>query len=182
MVSRGEGPREMSRVPKTGQRATPGAIEKKTTRECIEKEVAIMTNLVPRSFGLAAEAPIDLYNMLDDFFSGRPSSDPFKVDVSESDTGYLVEADLPGISKDNLDIEMEDDKLTIAVNYDESKDDSDASKNYVHRERRHYSMTRTAYLKDADAEKISAKLENGVLTLDIPKIAPKTNVHKVTLD
>lgn len=141
-----------------------------------------MTSLIPRSFGLVPEAPIDLYNMLDDFFTNKPAANPFKVDIQESGEGYLVEADLPGVSKDELDIEMEDGKLTISVNYEQSNEESDEGMSYIHRERRHVSMSRSALLKDADADAISAKLENGVLTLNVPKIAPKSNVRKVTLD
>lgn len=140
-----------------------------------------MTTLIPRPFGLATQAPVDFYNMLDDFFAGAPRArEPFKVDVQEDDKGYVVEADLPGVTKDELDIEMNEDKLTISVNYSEEKDEEE--KNYIHRERSRYSVSRGAYLKDADADNISAKLEDGVLTVKVPKVIPASNVRKISLD
>lgn len=140
-----------------------------------------MTNLIPRSFNLAAEAPVDFYNMLDDFFTGAPRvREPFKVDVQQNDAGYIVQADLPGAKKEEIDIEMNEEKLIISVKYAEQAQESEP--NYIHRERRRVSMTRGAYLKDADADAITAKLEDGVLTVNVPKKVPVSNVHKIMLD
>lgn len=142
-----------------------------------------MTSLIPRSFGLAAEAPVEFYNMLDDFFSNVPRvTDPFKVDVRENPEGYVVEADLPGVSKDEVEIEMNEEKLTIAVKYSETVDESDPSKNYIHRERRRVSMTRGAVLRDADPDAITAHLEDGVLTVSVPKKTPVATSRKIDLD
>jgi HSP20 family protein len=142
-----------------------------------------MTNLIPRSFGLASEAPVDFYNMLDDFFSAAPRrTEPFKVDVQENDEGYIVEADLPGVAKEAVSVELKENKLTIAVNYEEEKSNEDeAPKNYIHRERRRVSMSRGAYLKDADAEGVKARLENGVLTVEVPKKTQLKDVHKIEI-
>ena len=143
-----------------------------------------MANIMRRPFGFVSESPIDLYDhMFDEFF--RPSraagQESFKVDISESETGYLVEADMPGVKKENLDVEMNEDKLIITVAYDQEVDDSDDVKNYIHRERRHFSMKRACFLKDSDAENITAKLEDGVLTINVPKRAPQANVKKIAL-
>lgn len=141
-----------------------------------------MTSLIPRSFGLAAEAPVEFYNMLDDFFTSAPRvGEPFKVDIQENDEGYVVEADLPGVSKDQVEIEMNEDKLSMSVKYEEEKNEDDKEKNYIHRERRNVSMSRGAVLKNADAEGITAKLEDGVLTINVPKKAPASNSHKIEL-
>lgn len=143
-----------------------------------------MVSLVPRSVGYLHDSPIDLYNMMDSFFNAPISHEDalkFKVDVTEDDDGYTVEADVPGVAKDNIDIEMNEEKLTIGVHYDEEKDDSDEAKNYVHRERSHVSMQRSAYLKDADAAAIEAKLDNGVLTISVPKKNPEKNTTKISI-
>mgnify|MGYP004449916815 FL=1 len=88
---------------------------------------------------------------------------------------------MPGVKKENLDVEMNEDKLIITVAYDQEVDDSDDVKNYIHRERRHFSMKRACFLKDSDAENITAKLEDGVLTINVPKRAPQANVKKIAL-
>lgn len=135
-----------------------------------------MSGLVPfnrRKSDLSATGFEDFYNMLDDFFAdGWPgkrslSSDTFKVDVREEDSGYVVEADLPGVKKEELNISLDDNRLSITVARDEKVEEN--KKNYLHRERRYCSMQRSIFLADSDAEGIKATLKDGELTITIPK-------------
>ena len=133
---------------------------------------------------MAAESPVEFYNNMLDSFFGIPRQNAmarstFRVDVEETENGYVVTADLPGVKKDELDIEMNEEKLIIAVKVDEEKEVEE--KNYIHRERYRCSMARGAHLKDADPEAITAKLEDGVLTVVVPKKAPVSNVRKISL-
>lgn len=117
----------------------------------------------------------NFYNMIDDFFdnSFTPSvamkEASFKVDIQENDKEYLVEAELPGFDKKEVNVSMEDGKLTISACRNEEFDKSDEKKNYIHKERRTSSMSRSMYFDDADSENIRAKLEGGILTIDVPK-------------
>ncbi len=120
-------------------------------------------------------------NMLDDFFTeGWPLrrsllGDTFKLDVQDNKTEYLIEAELPGATKEDINISLNDGRLTIAVNKDETVEEKD--KNYIHRERRYSSMSRNVMLGDADAAGIKAKLDNGVLSITVPKkIKPDSSV------
>lgn len=112
-------------------------------------------------------------NMLDDFFAeGWPISrnlmaDTFKIDVRDNKTDYIIEAELPGINKENISISLNEGRLNISVNKDETVEEKD--KNYIHRERRYTSMSRNILLGDADADGIKAKLDNGVLSVTVPK-------------
>jgi HSP20 family protein len=112
-------------------------------------------------------------NMLDDFFAeGWPlrrslSGDTFKIDVQDNQTEYLIEAELPGIKKEDISIAVDEGRLNISVNSDETTEEK--GKNYIHKERRYTSMSRSIMLGDADASAIKAKLDNGVLTLNVPK-------------
>jgi len=116
----------------------------------------------------------DFQNMLDDFFAedwSRPRSlmkDTFKIDVKEDEKEYMVEAELPGITKEDVNLSIEDGRLCISVNKEEVKEDKD-EKNYIHRERRYTSMQRNVFLAEAADEGIKAKLEDGVLTITVPK-------------
>lgn len=118
----------------------------------------------------------DFYNMLDDFFTdpwvSRRSHEreAFRLDVRENENIYEIEAELPGVGKDEIDLSMEEGKLTIRVNREEQQEDS--ASGYIHRERRVCSMQRSLYLKDAGQEGIRAKLEDGILKIAIPKIEP----------
>ena len=115
----------------------------------------------------------DFYNMLDDFFSDGliPSRnllrDTFKLDIEEKDAEYIIEAELLGVRRDEIDLNVEEENLCITVNRSENADAS--NKNYIHRERRVSSMSRRIRLADAKLDSIKAKLEDGVLMITIPK-------------
>lgn len=125
----------------------------------------------------------DFYDMLDNFFEDSYSPfrsltrDTFKVDVQDNDDEYLIEAELPGIDKKDVSIEMNENRLAIGIERQEEVNEE--KKNYIHRERRCSSMQRCIYLKDAAQEDIEAKLENGILSIKVPKDKEKTTVRKI---
>lgn len=137
--------------------------------------------LVPRTY--FNNTPTDLFNLLDDFFTtpSAPAAGGFKVDVKETDDAYTVEADMPGVSKDDIDIEHSNDTLTISVDYKDEDDKKDDNDNYIYRERKHVSMKRSMVLKDGDEDAIQAKLENGVLTVTVPKKTHKDGARKIEI-
>jgi HSP20 family protein len=91
-----------------------------------------------------------------------------RVDVQNQDDRYLLEAEIPGVSENDVDINVEDNMLTISV--EQKKEDQDEKTKYMVRERLHRSLKRSFTLpKDADREAISASFDRGILTLDIPK-------------
>lgn len=133
-----------------------------------------MKNSIVRSGGFE-----DFYNMLDDFFNEPISTtrslrnDTFKLDIKEKEDEYVIEAELPGVKKEEINLELTDGKLVISIERQEEQEKEE--KNYIHRERRFSSMTRSIYLREAKEEEINAKLEEGVLCIKIPK---KENIDK----
>lgn len=127
----------------------------------------------------------DFYNMLDSFFedSYSPlrslSRDTFKLDVQDNETEYLIEAELPGVNKDEINIEINENRLTIGL--ERKEEVNEEKKNYIHRERRCTSMQRCVFLKDAKADDVEAKLDNGILSLKIPKDKEKVQVRKIEI-
>lgn len=125
-----------------------------------------MSELMNAGFG-------DLYSMFDDFFAdGFPigrglARGTFKVDIHEDNKNYYISAELPGVSKEEINITLDEGRLQIAVIRDESIEKE--QKNYVHRERRYCSMQRNLFLPDADSKDIKAKMNNGVLEMVVPK-------------
>ena len=95
----------------------------------------------------------------------------FKMDVEDTGDGYVITAELPGVTKDQVDVELNEGRLSISV-----------SKNYLHKETSEWSATRGVYLKDAATSGLTAKLDGGVLTIGVPKQEEKPNVTKVTID
>lgn len=145
-----------------------------------------MANLIPvhRRGRLTPAGFEDFYNVLDDFFSDPWMSgrrrEAFKLDVQQTDKEYLIEAELPGAKKDDLSIELTEGTLRIAYNHEETKDEE--NKNYIHRERRSVSSSRSIYLGDADAEGIRAKLDNGILKITVPRQQRTDNSHKIEIE
>lgn len=128
----------------------------------------------------------DFYNMLDDFFSdgALPSRnllrDTFKLDIVEKDNEFLVEAEVPGIKKEEIDLNIDADTLCITVNHAEEKNDE--GKNYIHRERRVSTMSRRIRLADTKLDEITAKLDDGVLTITIPKDIKANQTRKIDIN
>ena len=126
----------------------------------------------------------DFYNVLDDYFSNdwpfkrTLTHDTFKVDVEDNGNEYLIEAEVPGIDKKDINVELNDGKLMIYITRDENSESK--KKNFIHRERRYSSMSRSIYLEDAKQDGIKAKLENGLLKVVVPKEEKPNN--SITID
>ncbi len=106
-----------------------------------------------------------------------PKVQPF-TDIIHKDDSYYIVMDLPGVSKDNLNISVEKDVLTIeaTTNYP-----SFEGKNILRTEFGNVKYVRQFTLSDAvDREKIGANLKNGVLTLTLPK-AEKLQPKKIEI-
>ncbi|MBN1892140.1 MAG: Hsp20 family protein [Clostridiales bacterium] len=135
-----------------------------------------MAGLVPfnrKNSGALSTGFDDFQNMLEDFFAdGLPlrrslAADTFKVDVEDRGEEYLVEAEIPGVDRKDISLRMDDKRLTIAVK--KSEEAEEKKKNYIHKERRYCSMSRSIFLNDAMSEGIKARLEDGVLSVTVPK-------------
>jgi len=148
-----------------------------------------MTGLIPfnrRNTGLLNTGFEDFNHMLDDFFSDNwpprrsLERDTFKINVQQNETEYLVEAELPGVNKDEIEIDMNEGRLNISVKREENINEE--KKNYIHRESRFTSMSRSVYLQDADYKGIKAKLENGVLNISVPRQEKTVKSEKISIE
>lgn len=124
-------------------------------------------------------------NLLDDFFGDdwRPTynllNETFKMDVREELLHYTVEAEMPGIPKEDIGIAFRDGRLTISVNHKDITEEESAG--YVHRERRRTSAQRSVYLAGADGSGITAALTDGVLRITIPKEEEAAKNSKINI-
>ena len=114
----------------------------------------------------------------DDFFS-EPlfgGSNVPAVDVRETDSEYLMEVELPGMTEKDVEVKLEKNLLTISSSKEQSKEEK--KDGYVMRERRQSRFSRSFVLPEGiDSEKIAAEFKNGVLNLSFPKAPaakPKT--------
>ena len=119
--------------------------------------------IVPRNYFLD--------DVFDDFMAPeKPHHNPMKCDVYEKDGKYNIEVDIPGYNKDEVKIEAKDGYLTIAAEKKIEKKEEQEDKKYFYHERRYGKVERSFYIGDMDTDKISAKMENGILNITIPKI------------
>ena len=103
------------------------------------------------------------------------------VEVRDKNEEYDIRAELPGVNKKDLDISLNDGYLTISATKTEEKNEDD--KFYKKSEFSYGEFSRTIQLpQEVDADKIDAKLENGVLKIVAPKInKDKETVKKITV-
>ncbi len=119
----------------------------------------------------------DLYRSFDnfarDFFGSSNASLPaFRTDIQDKGESYLLEADLPGFNKEDINLDLKDNILTISATHQEQSEDKDEKGTYLRRERRYGSFQRSFDVTGIDAAAITAAYENGVLKLNLPKEQP----------
>lgn len=118
----------------------------------------------------------DLQRELNRMFDNFPLTSPVKgeqtyipaVDITEDDNQINVTADIPGMNKDEIDISIQDDVLTIKGHKEEKKEEKD--KNYIRTERYAGSFNRSLALPGVvDADKVTAAYKDGTLRITLPK-------------
>jgi HSP20 family protein len=102
------------------------------------------------------------------------------VDIKETDTAFVITADIPGVDPKDIEVNMENGVLTIRGERKEEKEEE--REGYKRIERVRGTFYRRFSLPDtADAEKISAKSKNGVLEITIPK-QEKVQPRKIAVE
>lgn len=127
------------------------------------------------------------FNLFDDFFNDV-YGDPFarkddrgknvpqlmRTDILEKDGQYLLDIELPGYSRDEVQAELKDGYLTIAAEKQKSVETQDTKTNYIRKERYGGSVKRTFYIGEEVTEKdIQAAFKDGILKVMINKPKPK---------
>ena len=91
------------------------------------------------------------------------------IDLSETEDGYLIEADLPGLNKDDIELTIEDNVVTLKGERKQTQ--KVEGRGYYCYERRHGNFQRSFKLPaGVDAKKVLANFEDGVLHVEIPKL------------
>ena len=132
-------------------------------------------------------------NLFDEFFGdwdremrrmdhqlyGKNAAREMKIDVHEHEDHYEVDVDLPGFKKEDINLELQKGYLTLTAAKGVEKE---TKGKLIRRERYSGTMQRSFYVGEALTENdIGAKLENGVLSLNIPKVDAKKLPEKKTI-
>lgn len=103
------------------------------------------------------------------------------IDVVSTDDQYVVTADLPGYEKDDIDVRLSGDTLTVGAERETEREEE--SSEYVRRERSAERVSRTVRLPEpVDEESTSAAYNNGVLTVTLQKTAPDQGGHSIEVE
>jgi HSP20 family protein len=130
--------------------------------------------------------PADIFSMMEPFFTSPFSMSPTfgkmmpAVDVSETPEAVTVNAELPGMGPEDVEIHVENNYLIL---HGEKKSESEEKKeNAVHRECAYGSFSRSIPLPaEIQADKVTAKFKNGVLKVILPK-SEKAQTKRITIE
>ena len=132
-----------------------------------------MFELIPFDRSFRRMANFDPFREMDNmersFFGNTNIVSAFRTDVSDTGDAFVLESELPGFHKDDINIDIENDCLTISV--ERKLDNEDKKKNLVKRERFYGSYSRSFDVTGIDTDAIDAKYTDGVLTVTLPKKA-----------
>lgn len=126
-------------------------------------------NLFGRFFGDA----------LSEFYAGGEQSHAPRLDVAETDQGYELRFEMPGLEEKDIDVQMHDHTLTITA---ERRDERQQEGKRWHRvEHRYGQLTRSIVLpKNTATSGIEAVYKSGILTVNVPK-APEARPNKISV-
>ncbi len=123
----------------------------------------------------------DLFDVFDDFFKPMfyDETRELRTDIKENENDYELDLALPGYSKDEIKVALENGYLTVSAAKQEKKEDK---KHYLRREISE-NISRSYYVgDDVTQEQIKAKFLNGILTLTVPKAQPQQEKGENLID
>ncbi|TCS83090.1 Hsp20/alpha crystallin family protein [Tepidibacillus fermentans] len=115
-------------------------------------------------------------NFLDNFNFTFPN---FRTDIVDKGDHFVLEAELPGFRKEDINIEVDNNRLTIHAKHEARVEDN--KENYIRKERRFGSFTRSFDVSNIKTDEIKAEYNNGVLILDLPKKDPNQFHRRINI-
>ena len=113
---------------------------------------------------------------------GDPLPSQIKLDLRESGDDYLLQAELPGVAKEDIHVDVHGKLVTLKAEI--RQHDSQNKEDRALRNERYYgSVSRTVELPvEVAPDKVSARFDNGILTLQLPKQAVTPAPHRVPIE
>ncbi|MCD8145899.1 MAG: Hsp20/alpha crystallin family protein [Clostridiales bacterium] len=122
-------------------------------------------------YGHPGYGPFHDVDQMNNNFFGKNQLRAFHTDIQDKGDSYTLEAELPGFAKEDIQIDINNDRLTIQAVHKAENDQKDDKGNYLRRERYYGSYSRSFDISDIESSQISAAYEDGVLKLTLPKRA-----------
>lgn len=108
-------------------------------------------------------------NPFGEFFKDRTGMEMCRTDIRDEGNSYVMESELPGFEKDDINIDISGGCLTLSAQRSSENEEKDSGGKYIRRERSYGSYRRSFDLSGIDEDNISADYKNGILTLTLPK-------------
>ena len=113
------------------------------------------------------------FDLFDDFFRddffNRKENNLMKTDIKESKDKYIIEMDLPGYDKENINLSLKDGYLSISAKVEKEENENEEEK-FIRKERFFGECSRSFYVGDRVTEEdIHAEFKNGILKINVPK-------------
>ena len=105
---------------------------------------------------------------------------PIKADVKETEKEYIIEAELPGVNKEDIIVDLQDNVLTLGVDLKQEKDEEDDG--YIYKERQTSSCRRSFTVHNIDNENVKASYKDGILSIVLSKVEPETKNRKIEIE
>ncbi|ADD04180.2 Hsp20-type molecular chaperone [Natrialba magadii ATCC 43099] len=117
-------------------------------------------------------------------FSMDVGSGSTSLDIADEDEEFIVTVDVPGYEADDLDIRLAGELLTIEGEREHAEGHDDEERGvYIRREREVQSFSRKVTLPAAvDSDGVDATINNGILTIRLPKREPDSESHRIDID
>ena len=112
----------------------------------------------------------DLENWERSFFGDWSTG--FNTDIKDKGDHYELEADLPGVKKEDIAVDIDGDRMTISAHRSAETEEKDDNSQYLPRERSYGSFSRSFDVSGIQEDHITAAYNNGVLELTLPKAQP----------
>ncbi|WP_254764103.1 Hsp20/alpha crystallin family protein [Natrinema marinum] len=125
------------------------------------------------------ETGIDNRSQLDLSMGGSKTS----IDLADEGDEFVVAADVPGYESEDLELRLTGETLAISGNREHTEEVGGEAENYIRRERKTQSFSRQVRLPDpVDADAIRASVNNGVLTVRLPKLEPSEESRSIEIE
>lgn len=99
-----------------------------------------------------------------------PALSPIRTDIKETAAEYILEAEMPGYEKQDIEVEWQDGQLTIKAQRQQTVDENE--RDYVRRERSYGEVSRSFWVDNIQPERINAEYRDGILKIVLPKASP----------
>ncbi len=148
-----------------------------------------MYGLVPfRKRGGNLSKKGDWDSFIDDFFGNNgilpaffSTGNSMKADIRETENEYVVETEIPGVKKEDIKLDLEDNTLTISV--ERNEEEKEEKENYLRRERRYGQVCRSFYVDNIKHDNVKAEYKDGILKVKLPKLEEgKSKRHKIDIN